>query len=246
MRIAIIAITEEGRKISRELATAMEGSEVYSLSPPYSLRRLVQEIFDHYEGLIFVMALGIVIRVIAPMLKNKHVDPAIVVVDEGRRFAISALSGHEGGANLLALQVGSLLGAEPVISTASETKKNLIVGVGCRKGTPQDEIIEAIDQALKKGSRTREEIRWIASIDVKGYEPGLRQASEALRVPFRTISSDLIERFNEPYQKSTLIKEKIGVEGVCEPCALIAGRRTKLIVPKLKWKRVCVAIAQEN
>lgn len=246
MRSAIIAITEGGRKIAQELAEAIEGSDLYTLSPPDSLRRTVEEIFPRYKGLIFVMALGIVIRVIAPFIRNKYEDPAVVVVDEGRRFAISALSGHEGGANQLAVQVGSLLGAEPVITTATESKKNLIVGVGCRKGTSQEEIIDAIDQALKKGGLSRDAIRWVVSIDVKRDEPGLKRASLGLGIPFRTVSSDLIRRFTVPYQRSSLVKEKIGVEGVCEPCALIAGRNAKLIVPRLKWGRVCVAIAQED
>lgn len=247
MRSAIIAITEEGKKIARELSKALEGrSEVYSLSQPNTLRKIVKEIFNRYEGLIFVMALGIVIRIIAPLIKSKHVDPAVVVVDEGRRFAISALSGHEGGANLLAVQVGSILGAEPVITTATETKKSLIVGVGCRKGTPHEEILEAIDQALKEGGRSRDEIRWVASIDLKKGEPGLKEACLVLGLPLRTVPSDLIQRFNGPYQRSAFVKEKIGVEGVCEPCALLAGRRTRLVVPKLKWKRVCVAVAREH
>ena len=155
MKVAIIAITEEGNKTARELANSLSESKVYFLSEPYTLRRTVEKIFDRYEGFIFIMALGIVIRVIAPLIKSKHVDPAVVVVDENRRFAISALSGHEGGANRLASQVASILHAESVITTASDTMKRLIVGVGCRKGTSQEEIVQAIDQALKKGECSR-------------------------------------------------------------------------------------------
>ena len=128
MKVAIIAITEEGKKTAQELAVSLGESKVYFLSR--SLKSAVKEIFDQHDGLIFVMALGIVIRVIAPYIKNKYIDPAVVVVDENKRFAISALSGHEGGANQLAVQVASILGAEPVITTASETRKELIIGVG--------------------------------------------------------------------------------------------------------------------
>ncbi len=246
MKVAIIAITEEGNKTAQELAISFKESQVYFLSQPYILRRTVEEIFSRYEGFIFIMALGIVIRIIAPYIKNKYVDPAVVVVDESRRFAISALSGHEGGANRLAGQVASILGAEPVITTASETKKRLIIGVGCRKGTTQEEIIEAIGQALKEGECSIDGVRCIATIDLKGNEPGLKEACLAMGVPLRTVPFDLIERFNGPYQRSALVKEKIGVEGVSEPCALLAGRRTKLILPKFKRGRVCVAIALEN
>jgi cobalt-precorrin 5A hydrolase len=244
VKIAIIAITKEGKKTAQELAASLEESKVYFL--PRSLKSEVKQIFGRYDGLIFIMALGIVIRVIAPSIKNKFVDPAIVVVDESRRFAISTLSGHEGGANSLAVRVASILGAEPVVTTAPETKKRLIIGVGCRKGTSREEILETIDQALKEGECSMDDVRCVASIDLKENEPGLKEACLALRVPFRTIPSDLIKRFNGPFQRSAFVKEKIGVEGVSEPCALLAGRRTKLIVPRVKRGRVCVAIAREN
>lgn len=244
MKVAIIAITEKGRKTAQELAVSLGESKVYFL--PRSLKRGVKNIFNQYDGLIFIMALGIVIRVIAPYIKNKYIDPAVVVVDESKRFAISALSGHEGGANQLAVQVASILRAEPVITTASETKKRLIVGVGCRKETTQKEILEAIGHALKEGECSIEDVRCVATIDLKGSEPGLKEACMVLGVPLRTVSSDVIKKFNGPYQKSAFVKEKIGVEGVSEPCALLAGRRTKLIVPKFKRGKVCVAIARED
>jgi cobalt-precorrin 5A hydrolase len=244
VKVAIIAITKEGKKIAQELAASLKESKVYFL--PRSLKSLVKQIFDQYEGLVFIMALGIVIRIIAPNIKNKYVDPAVVVVDESSRFAISALSGHERGANQLAVQVASILSAEPVITTASETKKRLIVGVGCRKGTTKEEIIDTIGQALKEGECSIDDVRYIATIDLKGDEPGLKEASLALGIPFRTVPFDLIKRFNGPYQRSAFVKKKIGVEGVSEPCALLSGRRTKLMVPKIKHGRVCVAIAKEN
>jgi cobalt-precorrin 5A hydrolase len=127
MKLAIIAITEEGKTIARV----------------GSLKNLVGEIFDKFDGIIFIMALGIVMRVIAPYLKDKRHDPAIVVVDEASRFAISALSGHEGGANRLAFIVAGLIGAMPVITTASDTMKRIIVGIGCRKGVSEDIIKKA-------------------------------------------------------------------------------------------------------
>ncbi len=246
MRVAIIAITEEGKKTAQELAISLKEGQVYFPSRSHALRGMVEEIFHEYEGLIFVMALGIVIRMIAPYLKDKHTDPAVVVVDEGRRFAISALSGHEGGANRLAIQVASILGVEPVITTATESKKSLIIGVGCRRGATREEILEAIDVAMERGKCSIEGVRCVATIDFKKGEPGLKEACLALGVPLRTVSSNLIEGFNGPYQRSVLVKEKIGVEGVSEPCALLAGKRAKLIVPKIKRGKVCVAIARED
>jgi cobalt-precorrin 5A hydrolase len=118
--------------------------------------------------------------------------------------------------------------------------------VGCRKGASQEEILEAIDRALEKVECSIEDIRCVATIDLKGDEPGLREACITLGLPLRIVPIDQIESFNGPYQRSSFVKEKIGVEGVSEPCALLAGRRTKLIVPKLKQGRVCVAIAREG
>jgi cobalamin biosynthesis protein CbiG len=246
VKVAIIAITKQGHKTAQKLARSIKDSRVYFLSKPHTLRNTVEKIFDQYEGLIFVMALGIVIRMIAPLIKNKYIDPAVVVVDENRRFAISALSGHEGGANRLAGHVAALLRAEAVITTASETNKRLIVGVGCRKGTSQEEILGAIDQAVEKGECSREDIRCVATIDLKGNEPGLMEACITLGLPLKIVPIGQIKSFSGPYQRSSFVKEKIGVEGVSEPCALLAGRRTKLILPKLKKGRVCVAIAREG
>lgn len=246
MKVAIIAIAEEGKKTAQELATSFKEGRIYFPSRPHALRSMVEEIFHEYDGLIFVMALGIVIRMIAPYLTDKHTDPAVVVVDEGRRFAISALSGHEGGANRLAIQVASILGAEPVITTATEARKGLIIGVGCRRGATREEILEAINVAMERGKCSIEGVRCVATIDLKRSEPGLKEACLALGVPLRTVSSNLIEKFDGPYQRSAFVKERIGVEGVSEPCALLAGRRTKLIVPKVKRGKVCVAIAKED
>jgi cobalt-precorrin 5A hydrolase len=246
MKIAIIAITEEGKKVALKLQEAFEGSEIYLPSKDHTLKRLVGEIFPRFEGIVFIMAMGIVIRMIRPHLRDKYKDPAVVVVDEKGRYAISALSGHEGGANRLAMEVASYLDAEPVITTASETGKNLLIGIGCRKGTTKKDIVEAIDQALQKGGLSRETVRSLATIDFKRDEPGILQAGLEMGIPVRTIPFDLIKRFQGPYQKSSFVKEKIGVEGVSEPCALLSGKRTALVVPKLKRGGVCVAIAKED
>lgn len=84
------------------------------------LKELIARIFAGYDGFIFIMATGIVVRVIAPFIKGKDVDPAVVVMDEAGRFVISLLSGHLGGANELAREVAGCIGATPVITTATD------------------------------------------------------------------------------------------------------------------------------
>src|SRR5690606_24069722 len=72
------------------------------------------------EQLVCFLATGAVVRLVAPLLEDKRSDPGVVCVDEGGRFAVSLLGGHAGGANGLAREVGEVLGAEPVVTTATD------------------------------------------------------------------------------------------------------------------------------
>ena len=137
MKIAVVAINRNGREIAKTLKRGLGQREVVCFYPsPGELKDLAARIFDKekFEGIIFIMALGIVTRMIAPHLKDKYCDPAVVVIDDFARYCISALSGHEGGANNLAIQTANILDAEPVITTATEALKDTIIGIGCRKG----------------------------------------------------------------------------------------------------------------
>jgi len=69
---------------------------------------------------VFFVSLGAVVRLIAPFLKSKDEDPGVTVVDDAGQYAIPVLSGHVGGANAMAEQVAALLGAAPVLTTASD------------------------------------------------------------------------------------------------------------------------------
>lgn len=79
--------------------------------------------FCEKEALIFIGACGIAVRAIAPYIKSKDMDPAVVAVDETGAFSVPLLSGHLGGANLLAEQAASVTGAVPVITTATDTNR---------------------------------------------------------------------------------------------------------------------------
>ena len=80
----------------------------------------VKQKFRQYTGHIFIMSTGIVVRVIAPLIQHKTEDPAVVVVDDAGRHAISLLSGHLGGGNDLTRMVATVIGADPVITTATD------------------------------------------------------------------------------------------------------------------------------
>ncbi|WP_406697546.1 cobalamin biosynthesis protein [Singulisphaera sp. Ch08] len=86
------------------------------------LRLVFPTLWERHEAIVAVMALGIVVRLAGPLAIDKRRDPAVVVVDDAGRFAISVLGGHGAGANELACQVAEVLGAQPVITTASDAR----------------------------------------------------------------------------------------------------------------------------
>ena len=142
--LGIIARSYPGAELARKLHHLLPDSRLYlpedvrqrvilSREPEGvvfyngSVISLLQDIFTSHGGLILCMPLGIVVRALGKLAGDKRSDPAVVVVDEAGRFAISVLSGHSGGANQLARQVADLLGGQAVITTASEVHDTLAV-----------------------------------------------------------------------------------------------------------------------
>ena len=133
--IAIVAITGEGVALGQRLKQLLPASHLYlpqkfAAGPkpgehPFSsaAREVVRDIFHRYRHLVLIMAVGIAVRLIASEIRDKHQDPGVVVVDDAGSFSVSLLSGHEGGANELARKIASLLGANAVVTTASELSK---------------------------------------------------------------------------------------------------------------------------
>ena len=111
-KIAIIQISEAGREIARTLEREFSAKIIS--------RSTVGEQWNQYDAFIFIGAMGICVRTIAPYITDKHEDPAVVCVDSLGLNAISVLSGHIGGANDLAREVAAMLGAREVITTQSD------------------------------------------------------------------------------------------------------------------------------
>ncbi len=355
--------------------------EVVCASYRGSLGTLVQGIFRRYRRLVFIMSCGIVVRLIAPHLKDKWTDPAVVVLDEAGNFAVPLLSGHWGGANRLSNDIAEAVGAKAVVTTASETRgliapevmaadlgwevepaqdvkqvsvalvngqtvalyldhglpsggprgnaplglgvmpsfrggpfvnrprpgdvppgvvelwtrfcsqfvilpfdeldrsaeerdrvnpqavvlvtnrvlrlslgtpclflrpKNLVVGVGCRRGVSARAVMEAIEAALAAVGRARGSVRTLASITRKRDEPGLREAAAELKVPLVFFEAGEISTQVGRFRPSKMVRQKIGVDGVCEPAALLASRGGQLILPKRIQAGVTVAVVEEN
>jgi cobalt-precorrin 5A hydrolase len=119
-----------------------------------ALRPEFQARFRRYRGHVCVMAAGIVVRMLDGILVHKAEDPAVVVVDEGGSFAISLVSGHLGGANALARRVAVAVGAQPVITTATDVNGRTAVDVlaaeqGLRIENP--EAIKRVNMAALAG-----------------------------------------------------------------------------------------------
>ncbi len=355
MKIAVVAVTIKGLKLAERTAALLSETgehktvlyvpgkfsllRIEGERQPYRkpLRELFRELFKEYEGIICIMALGIVMRLSAPHLRDKTVDPAVVVVDELGQNVISALSGHLGGANRLTVQLAGLLEANPVITTATDVnglpavemlavengwtvepfelvkkinsdlvndKKifmyteyplnielpeqielrefaryspgrredgrvilitnrssknfphgtmflrpaNLFIGIGCRRDVSDEEVREAINAALEETGRALSSVRSIASIDIKSNEQGLLDAAEELKLPVEFLSREQIVEVLDRRQDlsySEMVKDRIGVGGVCEPAAILsAGETSVLIMPKTRYGRVTVAIAE--
>ena len=125
--------TPRGARLAAELAQSLnaQGDEANAyasgrcaaaggLPPMGGVAAWTRERFDAADALVFVGAAGIAVRAIAPCLRSKLTDPAVVAVDEAGRYAVSLLSGHVGGANRLARRIAALTGGQAVVSTATD------------------------------------------------------------------------------------------------------------------------------
>ena len=142
--LKIWAVTKEGARLGQRVAEAMggelclpEGKRWSDAFPGAvkvsSLREGIELGFSGADAHLFIMATGIAVRMIAPLLVSKAKDPAVVVMDETGRFAISLVSGHIGGANDLASGVAALVGADAVITTATDARGMVAVDAKLRE-----------------------------------------------------------------------------------------------------------------
>lgn len=347
-----------------------------------SLRELVRELWSQSRALIFIGACGIAVRSIAPYVKDKTRDPAVLVLDEKGRFVISLLSGHIGGANELTLAIAGLVGAQPVITTATDINqvfavdswaikaglhivnpqvikeisgsllagrpvgfisqypikgplpagledlssssgsqsrsgkqscsgsqarpqagiriasaveteafpenpesfdtpetadsadipesstftftlnllpKNLVLGCGCRRGTSEAQIREAVFTVLQQYNLSPRRLRLISSIDLKRDEKGLLDFAAAMELPLVFFSADQLAQAPGDFTPSAYVKEVTGVDNVCERSALLGARRFaegrdslegnatgRLLIPKTPLNGVTVAVYEQD
>ncbi|MBQ9060443.1 MAG: cobalamin biosynthesis protein [Firmicutes bacterium] len=119
MKIGCIAFTDRGEALAKKITEALGGSTARS-GRPQTVHQWTEENFKELDALVYVGAAGIAVRAIAPFVRDKQTDPAVVVIDERALHVIPLLSGHLGGANDLARQIAGITGSDCVITTATD------------------------------------------------------------------------------------------------------------------------------
>lgn len=350
MRVAIVAITRRGAQLGQRLSENMAGLEFYvshrytayagnryNSFEPAELKTLISSLWGQCDGLILIMATGIVVRVIAPLLESKETDPAVVAMDDAGRFAVALLSGHMGGANELAGRCAFTTGACAVITTATDANelpsfdmlakkqgwviddisrvkvlntlmldneeiaaydttgrtlqwlngrgnvtfyetiaeaanseargflfvtnqvmpgqisqnkalilrpRNLVLGIGCNRGTPVDEIDEFVAFHLKQLLLSPKSMYCVASVAAKHDEAGLTDFARHHGVPFRCFEADELNQVAFPSPPSEHALAAVGATGVAEPAAILASGGGRLLLKKVKSVNVTLAVAE--
>jgi cobalt-precorrin 5A hydrolase len=195
--VAVWIVTPKGAGIARRIAALLDNVTIHagkSAGRPEgalffdSLAGAVKKYFRSYDAHVFVMATGIAVRMIAPLLDSKHVDPAVVTVDDSAGFAVSLVSGHLGGANAWAKKIADITGACPVITTATDRAGVPAVDLLARQhGLHADnpEAVRAVSMAMISGQKPlrydpyqtlgQELGQWTQEITTPGFgnQPGI-------------------------------------------------------------------------
>ena len=254
----------------------------------------IEEILERFEAVIAVMAVGIVVRIICPLLKNKWRDTPVVAVDSALSCAVPVVGGHH-GANQLARLLCSRLGLYPAITTATDSSdrpcleemaerlggaicnpesskainlaflnedvpvlrlrgpkivmvdqdvavlklRGLVLGIGARRGVAAEEVLSAVDQALKEAGKSRDDIAVLATADLKREEEGMQKAAGILGKELICLPSKVL---NAQATTSPSRARDLGLIGVAEPAVLALARR--LIAAKKAYGRVTIAIGE--
>jgi cobalt-precorrin 5A hydrolase len=349
MNVSFVALTLRGAELARRLAREFPGAEVHlpqglgeedgDLIFPESLREALPRLFGRSRALVCIMATGIVVRLLAPHLRGKGSDPAVVVMDEGGEYAISLLSGHLGGANDLAREIARVSGARAVITTATDVNgltawdeaarreglivepighlrtlnalllrgepialidperrvsqhfsmvpevmpapdfdaasssgasgyvlvthhliprieenpnilllrpRDLVVGIGCNRGTGVDEIEGAVRQVLQEASLSFKSIASVATIAEKADEEGLSEFARRFSFPLEYHDAEDLNEVPVASPPSCYALAALGAKGVCEPAAVLSAGGGALLVKKRKSGNVTVAVAEKG
>lgn len=344
MNLAIITLTEGGVRCAIRLKKYYPDATLYTLKKYQvdgvseikpTLKGLVENLFKTVDAILFIMATGIVVRTIAPFIKHKTIDPAILVMDEKGEFVISLLSGHIGKANDLTVEIAAHLRALPVITTATDVNekpavdtlaeklgcsiedlslakevtvhilenrnvgiyseceikldlvpplirlesleereliqkgiesiivisyekpqitnipccwlipKDLVVGIGCKRGKTKDELMKVLIKVLSLNNLNLKRLSKIVSVDIKQDEVGLLELTRGLKIPFECIPQNAIVKVEAQFDGSDFVKKTLGIKAVSEPCGYIASGRGVCLVPVQKLDGITISVWQK-
>ena len=249
--VTIISLTDPGRALAARLLMLIPGAE--HLYRPQAFQNVVRDRFQAGHRLILLCAVGIAVRTLGPVLRDKYQDPAVLVLDEHGRFVVPILSGHEGGANEWARQIAEFLGARAVITGAQRyTQPLLVAGVGCNRGCALEPLLMLLDQTLARHGLQRSDVRALASIELKRDEPGLQRLAETLGAPISFYPATVLNEYSDRLShKSEIVFRETGCYGVAEAAALAHAERlvshdfrAELIILKQKNADATLAVAR--
>ena len=173
-KIFLISFTDNGQTLAEKLAGGLNQKEMeaqaFRCGNPLSLSAFASQGFRKADALIFVGAMGIAVRAIAPHVVSKVKDPAVVVIDEKGNNTISVLSGHLGGGNELTQLVAEIIGANPVITTATDVQGVFAIDLWTKKNNCKilrSDRIKVISAALLSG----EKVDFVSDYEISGQVP---------------------------------------------------------------------------
>ncbi len=248
MKPLIVTLTEPGKQLADRLLPMMAHAEHCHRPKPFT--QTLQQAFHDKRPLCLIMATGIAVRTLAPVLRDKHSDPPVLVLDEQGRFVVPLLSGHEGGANAWGAEVARALNAQCVVTGANDyTMPAYVAGMGCARDTSKEDLFDLLRHCLDQAGLRLDQLRAIASIDVKADEKGLIALAAETGLPFICYEALQLNEM-EPLlsQRSHVVFNEVGCYGVAEGAALLHAKKIsgncELLLPKQKTTFATCAIAR--
>jgi cobalt-precorrin 5A hydrolase len=325
MKLAYFWLTPEGEQLAHRIQACCGGV----VQPPAPFAENVRQAFATYDGLVCIMATGIVVRTIAPLLRGKDTDPAVVVLDQQGEYVVSLLSGHLGGANALTRTIAAAIGATPVITTATDVQqvtafdtfakdhdlvienlpvlkqissallrgeqvdlysdmplgdavfsgqvvqtdtpqakycvrishgtagkdpapytlylrpKDLVVGVGCKKGIAEQQLEQDFLAFLAHYGLSPLSVKTIATIARKAQEPAILALCKAHSYALEIVPEEAIRSCSYAFARSAFVEQITGVPSVAEACSyLAAGENCIPISGKVRFSGITLAVCQ--
>ncbi len=243
MKIAIISFTDNGLKLSTLIQNLLISHDISTFHKPKPLKKAIKSIFKKFDGLIFIGATGICVRLISPYIKSKQSDPCVLVMDELARFVIPILSGHLGGGNELCDDICKVIECTPVITTATDINGKMAVDVFAKKNNlyiTDFENAKIISAEILKGNIgivsdfTILNVPSEVKIDDFTLDVGICISLDKLKKPFNTTLNLLPKNVvigvgckrNTAFEifenrvLSVLAKNKIDINSVSELCSI--------------------------